>query len=163
MEWKPEAFVAVYAACVSTGALLIQFRNWLASGPRLRCNLIPDGKVTGGDERFDESNIVLVSATNVGSADTMIMGLTLEQRWPFYYFWRRRPIAVFVIANPQLKGFPPNVPSLLEPAHTWSGIIRKRADLIKNIRDGDHYACVHVSTRKRPYRMRIAPDSSRLG
>lgn len=155
MEWKPEVYVAVYAACVSTAAVSIQFRNWLVSGPRLRCTLTPDGVVIGGDSRFDERDLVIVSATNTGTADTMITGLYLEQRWPIYYFWRRRPIKAFVIPNPQLKGYPANVPKLLEPAHTWTGVIRQRQDYIKNIRDGDHYACIHVSTRRKPYRMRI--------
>jgi hypothetical protein len=56
--------------------------------------------VIGGDPATDERNLVIVNATNVGSADTMITDLTLEKRWPPYYFWRRRPIAQYVITNP---------------------------------------------------------------
>jgi hypothetical protein len=157
MDWKPEVYVAIYAACVSTGAMLIQFRNWLSSGPRLRCTVIPDGMVIGGGSMFDERDLVLVNATNIGAADTMITNLCIEQRWPFYYFWRRRPIKAYVVPNPQLKGYPPNIPHLLEPARTWTGAIRKRQDYIENIRDGDHYVCIYVSTRTRPHRKRIKP------
>jgi hypothetical protein len=159
MEWKPEAYVAIYAACVSTAALLIQFRNWLASGPRLRCTVTPDGMIISGVPASDERHLVLVNATNIGSADTMITNLCVEERWPPYYFWRRQAIASYVILNPQLIGYPPIVPQLLEPAKTWTGAIRKRPDLIKNIHDGDHYACLYVSTRVRPYRKRIRPRS----
>jgi hypothetical protein len=154
---KPEIYVAIYAACISTGVALIQFRNWLVSGVRLRCTIIPDGMVIGGDPQFDERDIVLVNATNIGTADTMITNLTIEQRWPFYYFWRKMAIKAYIVTNPQLRGYPANVPHLLKPAHTWTGVVRKRQDFIKNIHDGDHYACIHVSTRQRPYRMRIQP------
>lgn len=157
MEWKPEVYVAVYAACVSTGALLIQFRNWLTTGPRIRCTVIPDGMIIGGDPQFDERDLVIVNATNVGSADTMITNLGIEKRWPSYYFWRRRPIASYVVPQPQLRGYPPNVPQLLAPSHIWTGAIRDRPDVTGNIRDGDHYVCLYVSTRRRPYRKRIKP------
>lgn len=155
MDWKPEVYVAIYAACVATGALIIQVRNWAASGPRLHCTLISDGMVIGGDPQFDERDIVIVNATNVGTADTMITGLSVEQHFPFYYFWRRRPVRSFMVTNPQLKGYPSNIPHLLSPAHTWTGVIRNRPDIVPNLRDSDHYACIHVSTRGRPVRMRI--------
>jgi hypothetical protein len=70
MVWKPEVWIATYAACISTGALLIQFRNWLTSRPRLRVSLISDGLVIGGDPEFDERDLVIVNATNVGTAAT---------------------------------------------------------------------------------------------
>jgi hypothetical protein len=86
MVWKPEVWIATYAACISTGALLIQFRNWLTSRPRLRVSLISDGLVIGGDPEFDERDLVIVNATNVGTAATMITNLAIEERYPFYYF-----------------------------------------------------------------------------
>jgi hypothetical protein len=119
-----------------------------------------DGMVIGGGPDLDERDLVIVNATNVGSADTMITNLGVEERWPPYYFWRRRAVASYVIPNPQLRGYPPNIPGLLEPAKTWTGAIRRRPDVIKNIRDGDHYVCIYVSTRVRPYRKRISPKNS---
>lgn len=150
-------WIAIYAACVSTGALLIQFRNWLTSGPRLRVSLISDGLVVGGDPEFDERDLVIVNATNVGTAATMITNLAIEERYPFYYFWRRRAISSYVVTNPQLKGYPRNIPQLLEPAHQWTGVIRSRPDILPNLRNGDYYALVQTSFKNRPYRKRIAP------
>jgi hypothetical protein len=158
MGWKPEVWVAIYAACVATGALLLQLRSWVVSGPRLRVSVISDGLIIGGGPEFDEDDLVIVNVTNVGTAATMITNLMIEERFPFYYFWRRLPINIHVVLNPHMKGYPRNVPHLLEPAHQWTGIIRNRPDiLLKNLRDGDHYAAIHTSNRKRPYRRRIAP------
>jgi hypothetical protein len=157
LQWKPEVWVAIYAACLATGALLLQLRTWFSSGPRLRVSVTSDGLVIGGGPEFDEDDLVLVNATNIGTAATMVTNLTIEERFPFYYFWRRSPIKAYVVLNPQLRGYPRNVPQLVEPAHQWTGVIRNRPDIIKNIRDGDHYAAVHTSNRKRSYRRRIKP------
>jgi hypothetical protein len=161
MNWKPEVWIAIYAACVSTGALLVQVRNWFASGPSLRISVMSDGLIIGGDPQFDERDLVIVNATNVGSADTMVTGLGIEERYPFYYFWRRAAINSYVVLNPQMLGYPANVPQLLEPAHRWTGIIRNREDMA-NLRDGDHYVALHVSHRTRPYLRRIKPIQHRL-
>jgi hypothetical protein len=156
MNWNPEVWVAIYAACVASGALLLQLRTWFMSGPRLRLSVISDGLIMGGDPQFDERDLVIVNATNVGTAATMIINLGIEERYPFYYFWRRRPIASLIVTNPQMKGYPPNVPSLLEPAHQWTGIIRNRPDVIPNLRNGDFYAVISTSTEG-AFRRRIAP------
>jgi hypothetical protein len=156
MDWKPEVWIAIYAACVSTGALLVQVRNWFASGPSLRIPVIPDGMIIGGDPQFDERDLVIVNVTNVGSADTMVTNLCIEERYPFYYFWRRAAINYYVVTNPQMLGYPANVPQLLEPAHRWTGMIRNREDMPNN---GDHYVAVHVSHRTRPYLRRIKPKA----
>lgn len=150
-------WVAIYAACVSTGALFIQFWGWMTSGPRLRLSLISDGVVVGGNPEYDERDLVIVTATNVGTSATMIINLGIEERYPFYYFWRREAINAYVIPNPQLKGYPHNIPQLLEPARQWMGVIRSRPDVIPQLRNGDHYALVQTSYRRRPYRKRIAP------
>ena len=39
---------------------------------------------------------------------------------------RIRPTECYIIPNPQLMGYPPNIPSVLEPAKQWTGAIRKR-------------------------------------
>jgi hypothetical protein len=155
--WKPEVWIAIYAACVSTSALLIQFRNWITSGPRLRISVTTDGMIVGGDPRFDERDLVIVNATNVGAADTMITNLGIEERDPFYYFWRRQAKQYWIVTNPQLLGYPQNVPQLLEPAHRWTGVVRSRPDVLPNLRNGDFYIALHTSHRVRPYLQRIKP------
>jgi hypothetical protein len=147
---------------VATGALLLQLRTWFTSGPRVRISIISDGLIVGGNAEFDEDDLVLVTATNVGAAATMITNLTIEERYPFYYFWRQASIKAYIVANPQLKGYPPNVPHLLEPAHQWTGVIRNRPDIIRNLRDGDHYAVVHTTGRNPRRRRRIKPSKRRM-
>ena len=48
----------------------------------------------------------------------------------WWQLWRVRPKASYAIANPQLKGYPPNIPSSLEPSRRWTGAIRQRPDVI---------------------------------
>lgn len=153
MDWKPETYVAVYAACVATGALMVQIVNWLRDRPRLKVSVIADGVITGGDPKFDERRVALVNVTNIGSADTLITNLGLEYRPFFPYFWRKKLRKYFVVLRPELKGYPPNVPHVLEPARQWTGVIRKRQDLA-DFRDGRHFAVLYTSNCK-PVRRRI--------
>ena len=32
-DWRPEVWVSIYAAVVGTGALLLNFKSWLDTGP----------------------------------------------------------------------------------------------------------------------------------
>jgi hypothetical protein len=45
----PQSWVAIYAAIVSTSALLLNLKSWLDSGIKLKVSLIPDGVIMGGD------------------------------------------------------------------------------------------------------------------
>jgi hypothetical protein len=157
MNWKPEVWVSIYAACLATGALLLQLRTWFTSGPRIRLSVISDGLVIGGGPEFDERDLVLVNATNVGTSPAMITNLAIEERYPFYYFWRRHAIKSYIVTNPQLLGYPRNIPQLLEPAHQWTGCVRQRPDVIPNMRNGDFYVALHTSHRRKAYLRRIAP------
>ena len=152
---KPEAWVAIYAAIVGTGALLLNFKNWLDSGARLFVSLIPEGMVIGGGDQFDEKNLVIVNVTNRGAATTMITGLTLHDFPTRMSRWRDRPTKSYVVANPQLKGHPPNVPSDIEPNKSWTGIVRERLDLVPALRSGTVYVGVHASHRDKLYLIRI--------
>ena len=67
---KPEIWVSIYAAIVGTGALLLNFKNWLDSGPRIKLSLIPDGVIAGGDPRFDDKDMARL---NIALA--FVMGL----------------------------------------------------------------------------------------
>jgi hypothetical protein len=107
-------WVAIYAAIVATSALLLNLRMWLESGPRLKINLTPDGMVIGGGPQFDETDIVIVNVTNRGRTPVLITNLLLWEMPTWRARWRRRPTRTFVVANTSLKGYPPNIPFLLE-------------------------------------------------
>ena len=40
-DWKPETWIAIYAAIVGTGALLLNFKTWFDSGVKLHLSLVP--------------------------------------------------------------------------------------------------------------------------
>ena len=152
---KPEIWVSIYAAIVGTGALLLNFKNWLDSGARLFVTLISDGMIIGGDPEFDERDIIIVNVINRGAATTMITNLTLHQFSSRYTRWRFNPSSNFVVLNPQMKGYPQCIPSDLEPNKRWTGIVRNRPDVVANIRSGRFYVAVHASHRNKPYLIHI--------
>jgi hypothetical protein len=123
---KPETWVSIYAAIVGTSAFLLNLKSWLDSGVRLTMSMIADGVVIGGDPRFEEKDIVIVSVTNRGDAPTMITHLVLLELPTWWRRIRRRPTRTFIVPNPQLKGYPPNIPGELAPGKIWTGVIRKR-------------------------------------
>jgi hypothetical protein len=158
---KPETWIAIYAAIVGSGALLLNFKSWLDSGPRLFLTVIPDGMIIGGDPQFDEKNLVIVSVVNRGTAATMITNLTLHEFPSTYARWRNRPSKSLVVLNPQLKGYPPCIPFGLEPNKNWNGVVRNRPDLPTDLHTGKVYVALHTTHRDKPYLAHIPKDKAR--
>jgi hypothetical protein len=124
------------------------------------CNLW--GVTIGAGPAFDEDNLILLTVTNRGDAPTVITNMVLFEIRSSWQRWRIRPAKSYVIPNPQLKGYPCNVPSDLEPSKRWTGAIRKREDLALNLHDGRHYTGIYASHRNRPYLMRIPKKVDKL-
>jgi hypothetical protein len=118
-------------------------------------SMIADGVVIGGDPRFEEKDIVIVSVTNRGDAPTMITHLVLLELPTWWRRIRRRPTRTFIVPNPQLKGYPPNIPGELAPGKIWTGVIRKRQDYISDLHTGRFYVGVYGSHRDKPYLRQI--------
>ena len=157
---KAETLVAIYAAIIGTSAFLLNLKSWLDSGVKLGLGIIADGIIIDAGPQFDEQNLVILTVTNRGDAPTVITNMILfEFRSPLQR-WRTRPSKSYVIPNPQLKGYPPNVPGDLEPSKRWTGAIRKRDDLGINLRDGHHYTGVYASNRNKPYLIRIPTEKA---
>jgi hypothetical protein len=152
---KPETWIAIYAAVVATSALLLNFKTWFDSGVKLKLSVISDGMIIGGGPELDEKDLVILNVMNRGDASTMLTSMVIFEINSWYQFWRVRPAKSYVVTNPQLKGYPPNLPSDLEPGKKWTGAIRKRDDVIRNLRDGWHYTGIYTTTRDRPYLIRI--------
>jgi hypothetical protein len=138
---KPETWVSIYAAIVGTSAFLLNLKSWLDSGVRLTMSMIADGVVIGGDPRFEEKDIVIVSVTNRGDAPTMITHLVLLELPTWWRRIRRRPT--------------PNIPGELAPGKIWTGVIRKRQDYISDLHTGRFYVGVYGSHRDKPYLRQI--------
>jgi hypothetical protein len=155
-EWHdPKTWVMLYAAIVSTSALLLNLRTWIEAGPRLKVKVIPDGMVIGGDPKFDETDIIIVNVTNRGRTPVLITKLVLLEMPTEYARWRRRPTRTLVVADTSLKGYPQNIPSLLEPARIWTGVARHRPDMFPDIHGGNFFVGVCTSHRDKPILRRI--------
>jgi len=89
----------------------------------------------------------------------MLFNLTSSASW---WRWKVQPERSYAIANPQLKGYPHNVPSTLEPSNRWTGVIRQRPDIIPDIHTGDFYTGIYASDRDRPYLIRIPKRQDKL-
>jgi hypothetical protein len=147
----PQSWVAIYAAIVSTSALLLNLKSWLDSGIKLKVSLIPDGVIMGGDPKFDDKDIVIITVVNRGDAPTMITNLVLLEMPTRWAKFRKRATRAFVVPNPQPKGYPPNVPFDLAPAKSWTGVLRNRQKHTGDLHTGHFYVAVHASHRDKPY------------
>lgn len=151
-------WLAIYAAIVATSALFLNFRTWLESRPRLHLSLLADGVTIGGGPDLDEKDLIVLTVTNRGREETMVRNMMLFKMESWYQRLRVRPIKIYVISNPQLKGYPPNVPATVEPKKQWVGAIRRRNDdLGIDVHDGTYYAGIYTTHRSRPYLKRIPP------
>jgi len=152
---EPQTWVAIYAAIVSTAAVALEVRRWFESGPRYKIKLIPNGMVIGGGDDTDEENLVIVTVINRGTIPLLVTNLTLHRMPNWWHRLRRRATTDYVVPNPQLKGSPRNIPGSLEPAQTWTGVVRDRPDIIPDLRDGTYYVGVSISHGDRPKVVRI--------
>jgi hypothetical protein len=172
---KPETWVAIYAAIIGTSAFLLNLKAWVDSGVKLKLELMPDGMTIGGGPDLDESDLIILYVTNRGDAPTMVTNMVLFEItscWQLFLFnitssmsWRRwkvYPKRSFVITQPQLKGYPPNIPSALESSKKWTGAIRPRSDVITDMHTGSYYTGIYVSSRNRPYLIRIPTRTTNL-
>jgi len=154
---KPEIWISIYAAILATTALALNIKTWFDSGVKLKLSVIPDGVVMGGDPQFDEKDLVILNVINRGRTPTMVSNLLLFEYQNKWRLWRNRPTKIYVIPNPQFKGYPSNVPVNLEPSQKWTGALRMRPDLKVNPHDGKHYIGITTTNRDRQYMILIPP------
>jgi hypothetical protein len=159
---KPEGLVAIYAAIIGTSAFLLNLKAWFDSGVKLKLSLMPDGMTIGAGPEFDERDLILLTVTNRGNSPTVITNMILFEITSPWRRWRVRPNKSYEITHPQLKGYPQNIPSNLEPSKRWTGAIRKREDIAFNLHDGHHYTGIYASHRDRPYLIRIPKNANKL-
>jgi len=152
---ETQALIAIYAAIVATSALLLNFKSWLDSGPKLHLSLMVNAATIGSDPELEENDLIILTVTNRGDAATLITHMAVLK---YHWSWKRLRFVVveaWIIAHPQLKGYPPNIPSELKPANRWSGALRKRQDIFKNIHSGEYHLAIQASHRDRLYMIRV--------
>jgi hypothetical protein len=149
-------------------------KTWFDSGVKIRLGLMPEARTVGSGQ-LDETDLIILNVTNRGDAPTMVTHMVLLEitswwRLLFYQltsvsWWRWRkvqPEKTYLIPNPQLKGYPPNIPSVLEPSKIWTGAIRPRPDWIPDMYTGTFYTGICTSNRDRPYLVRIPKRKDKL-
>jgi hypothetical protein len=124
---------------------------------KLKLSVIPDGVILGGDPQFDEQDLVILNVINRGRTPTIVSNFLLFEYENKWRLWRNQPTNTYVIRNPQLKGYPSNVPVDLEPSQKWIGVLRRRPDMKVNPNDGKHYIGIAATNRDRPYMILIPP------
>jgi hypothetical protein len=151
---KPEMWIAIYAAVVATSAFALNFRTWFEKRVRLNLTIIVDAALMGGSKLDDEGGLIALTVINRGGQTTTLTHLVVLKFDNFWRRWRTRPSRSFIIPNPQVAGTG-IIPSELDAGKKWTGIARKRPDIVPDLQDGKHYMGVYASNRDRPYLIRI--------
>ncbi|MCK1708576.1 MULTISPECIES: hypothetical protein [unclassified Bradyrhizobium] len=157
---KPETWIAVYAAIVATAAFALNFRTWFEKQVRLDLTLMPDAVLIGG-LGDDEKELMAVTVVNLGGRTTTLTHLVVLRFDNTWKRWRIRPSKSFFIPNPQAGGTGA-IPFALDVGTKWTGIIRKRPDVIADVQDGTYYVGVYGTHQDRPHLIKIPKPRSKL-
>jgi hypothetical protein len=87
-----DGLLSIYAAIVSTSALLLNFKNWFDSGVKLKLSLMDNAKMFGGGtlKSSPDGQIALI-VTNQGTATTTITHMVMLEFPSLYRGLRIRP------------------------------------------------------------------------
>lgn len=159
MEVKAEAWIAIYAAIVATGALTLEIRRWFENGPKL-C-IRARGNMVLLDGAKEIKGLLVVDVSNRGSATTTLTNLAILEFSSRWSRLRMRPAKSFIIPHPQLPGNKPVIPHVLPPGEQWMGMAYDRSDVTGDIQTGTFWAAVYTTDRERPYLARIPKKAVR--
>ena len=153
-----DGLISIYAAIVSTTALLLNFKNWLDSGAKLKLTLMDNAKMFGGgaSQKSPDGQIAII-VTNQGSAATTITHMVMLEFPTLFRRLRVRPARVAIVPSPQFPGYPSNIPGELAPAHQWFGMSNDPALVYPDARNGRFYLGIYATNRDRPYLVKIPP------
>lgn len=156
-------WIATYAAVVATGALFLEVRRWVESGPNLAISVSANMQVFSNGE-IEEKDLTIVTAVNIGDQPITLVALGLHEFESNWHALFRKSKANYIIPYPQFSGSQVNLPAILTPGQQWKGFIRRRDDKIKNMQDGNHWVAVHVASRDRAFikaiPMKRAPEKN---
>ncbi len=147
------AIVAVYAAILSTGALALEIRRWIETGPRLHLTARAP-MITINVPGCDGKQFLCLTVINRGSAPTTLNSCVLAQYPSFWHRWRHKPKKAAVIANPTLVGSELNLPKVLNPGEVWSGY-GNYEELKDWLDTGELYVGISASHKDKPLMTKI--------
>jgi hypothetical protein len=156
---KPETWVAIYAAIVGTGALLLNFRSWFERRVRLHLSLMDNARL---NRDISDRELLAVTVTNRGGSPTTITHMFIIEYPSLWRRLRNRPADNYFIPTPGPLGSIYTIPYELAPAKLWTGIADKTSTPIPKLHDGRHYVAIFCSNRNRPYVARIPKNFTKL-
>jgi hypothetical protein len=118
MDWP--IGTAIYAAVVATGALALEIRRWVESGPRLSISVMPEAEMYNLPG-MEGRPWLFATVTNRGNAPTTITHFGLR----YYGTWldriRSKPTWRGVVLHPHPIGTATNIPKTVQPGEIWQG------------------------------------------
>lgn len=146
-------WVATYAAIVATGALFLEIRRWVESGPNLSIMCRSDHFIMT-EEGILSGRYFAVTVSNSGSAATTITECAIANFSSFIDRLRRKPSDYKLIFYPGLpNGYRHPMPTLISPGTVWSSTLDHEGEIPKK-----SWVWIKTSHRKKPYLRRI-PES----
>jgi hypothetical protein len=139
---------------VAASAFVLNFRTWFEKRVRLNLTVIADATLIGGSKVDDEEGLMALTVIDRGGLTTTLTHLVVLKFDNLWKRWRKRPSQSFIIPNPQIAGTGV-IPSELDAGKKWTGIARKRPDIVPDLQDGKHFMGIYASNRDRPYLIRI--------
>jgi hypothetical protein len=148
---EPTDWAAWVGAISGCGALLVQFLAYIYKGPRVKLSvarnmtLQPPPRNGGGVNVF-----TVITATNVGDANTTITHLYLKQSSNFWNRIRGKWKSAVMGPNPFVK-----IPDVVEPGKQWQALWPEEMvnELCKPWQY--NYICLQLATKKRPVQVRV--------
>ena len=145
------AWVGAITGCVALG---FEVWKYFREGPRIE--LWVARNMTAEELQPPANDVLLVTATNTGDADTTITHGYIQQSSDFLGLFRKKWLggtwrSVVIGPRPRLLDYP----AVVEPGKQWVGIIPEQ---LINESCGSwkyNYLCVKTATKKRPARVRI--------
>lgn len=152
-----DGWIAIYAAIVSTSALLLNFKSWFDSGVRLKLSLMDNAKMifAGGASKSSPDGQIALIVTNQGRAVTTITHMVMLEFPSLYRRLRMSPARTAIVPSPQMPGYPSNIPGELPPAKQWFGLSNDPALTYPEARNGKFYLGIYATNRDRPYLIKI--------
>ena len=149
LQMDASSWVAIYAAIVGTGALALEVRRWVESGPRLSIAVMPEAALST-DRGKEIKRYLVVTVRNRGNAATTLTHLEIRRMENLNERIRGKPSKQYVVMRPEPPGSPPVLPSVLEPGRQWMGMALPDAEMRDEIASGHMYVAIHGSHSERP-------------
>lgn len=146
--------VAIYAAIVATGALALEIRRWVESGPRISVRANAGMTLTGGERTEDESDLLAVTAYNRGDQPTTVTHMLIVRFPNRWRRWRNRPSETYAILKPEPSGHSPALPKELPTGGQWMGFAKP--GFISADVSSEYWAGIQTTDRERAYLAPIA-------